>query len=478
MTPPTRNYPRGTQHDTPLAAPPPARDRTVLSVSELNREARVTIEHRFNQVWVMGEMSNFARPRSGHWYFTLKDESAQVRCAMFANRNRAVRAQPGDGQLFIVRGRVSLYEGRGEFQIIVDHMEPAGEGALRQAFDQLKVRLADEGLFDQARKRPLPPFPEHVAVISSATGAAIHDALAVWRRRYPVLNVTLLPVAVQGAEAEPQILEALTHAETLRPDAILLTRGGGSLEDLWAFNSEQIARRIDACDIPVVAAIGHEIDITIADFVADVRAPTPSAAAEMLTPDIGEMADAMGFYEDQFTALLRRGLAARAGEVAALRQRLRNPERILEQARLRVDDNAARLARALKSTARLQSAKLARLETQLRAAGPGEHLRATRRQLHGLSNRLNRAWHTGRRDDATRLSALARMLESVSPLPTIARGYGVVMAEAHAVTSVADLGTGQTVTTYLSDGAFDATVTAVDTGRTLNPLPDAESEDL
>ena len=449
----------------------------MLSVSELNREARVTIEQRFNQVWVMGEMSNFARPRSGHWYFTLKDDNAQVRCAMFANRNRTVQAQPGDGQLFVVRGRVSLYEGRGEFQIIVDHMEPAGEGALRQAFDQLKVKLAAEGLFDQARKRGLPAFPRRIVVISSATGAAIHDTLAVWRRRYPVLDVTLLPVAVQGAAAEPQILAALDRAEALAPDAILLTRGGGSLEDLWPFNSELIARRIAAAKTPLVSAIGHEIDITIADFVADVRAPTPSAAAEMLTPDLEEMTDGFGYYEDQFMRLMQRRIATTAHSVDALRQRLKSPERVLEQARLRVDDNAERLGRALLGTAQLKRATLARLSAELNAAGPGERLRAASGEIVNLSARLGRAWKTNQQDAANRLSALARMLEGVSPLPTIARGYGLVMADGHAQTSVVGLTKGTTVTTYLSDGAFDATVQEARAGDAFGAPPERRNDE-
>ncbi len=270
-------------------AEPTAQERQVLSVTDLNRQARMTIEQRFNQIWVSGELSSFARPSSGHWYFTLKDAKAQVRCAMFANANRRARLQPANGQQVLLRGRVSLYEGRGEFQIIVEHMEPAGEGALRAAFDALKRQLDAEGLFDTTRKRALPDMPQHVAVVTSPTGAALKDVLSVWQRRFPALKVTVVPTAVQGADAEVDIRTALQRAAALAPEVILLTRGGGSMEDLWVFNAESIARSIAALEIPVVSAIGHEIDVSITDFVADLRAPTPSAAAELIVPDGDEL---------------------------------------------------------------------------------------------------------------------------------------------------------------------------------------------
>ncbi len=218
-----------------------------------------------------------------------KIRGAQVRCAMFANSNRRVQMQPADGQQVLVRGRVSLYEGRGDFQIIADQMEPAGEGVLRQAFDALKIKLADEGLFDRDRKQSIPDLPKHIAVVTSPTGAALQDVLAVWQRRFPILKVTVIPTAVQGPEAESQVLNALNAASKLAPDAILLTRGGGSLEDLWTFNLESVARAVASIQIPIVSAIGHEIDIAITDFVADLRAPTPSVAAELMVPDGQEM---------------------------------------------------------------------------------------------------------------------------------------------------------------------------------------------
>ena len=249
----------------------PLADDRVLSVTALNRQARLLLEGRFKPVWVRGEISNYRRPGSGHWYFTLKDDNAQVRCAMFVNRNRFSKLQPADGAEVIVRGRVSLYEGRGDYQIIVEQMERAGEGALRAAFEALKERLAAEGLFAAERKKPLPRFPAHLAIISSASGAALRDVLSIVQRRFPCLAVTLLPVAVQGPEAEGQILQALKRVPALEPDLVMLTRGGGSLEDLSVFNSEPLARAIANCPVATVAAIGHETDFTIAELVADLR---------------------------------------------------------------------------------------------------------------------------------------------------------------------------------------------------------------
>ena len=451
-------------------------ERAVMSVSELNRAARVTIEERFQQVWVLGEMSNFVRPRSGHWYFTLKDDNAQVRCAMFANRNRAVRAQPTDGQQFIIRGRVSLYEGRGDFQVIVDHLEVAGEGALRQAVDALKLKLAEEGLFDQAHKRPLPAFPRHIVVISSATGAAIQDVLAVWTRRYAAMDVTLLPVAVQGAEAEAAIVTALNKAQTLAADAILLTRGGGSLEDLWAFNSERIARCIASSKIPVVSAVGHEIDVTIADFVADVRAPTPSAAAEIMTPRADEMIDAFDDYEAHFVHAMQNQIVDRTREVTALRRVLRNPERVLEQASLRIDELALRSQRALQSTIGQSSAQVNALGRQLRALGPAAKLQATRARLTALNHLLRQNWQSATAVRTKQLGNLARVLESVSPLPTLARGYAVVRDDhGKVLSSVEGLQPDTPIITYLADGTISSTVTETSKEQLLDHSGDGAS---
>ena len=274
-------------------------EREVFSPSALVRLARDLIEQRFPLIWIEGEISNFARATSGHLYFSLKDAQAQVRCAMFKPKSTFLRFKPGDGMRVLARARVSLYEARGEFQLIVEHLEESGEGALLREFEQLKARLAAEGLFDAARKRPLPKLPRRIGVITSPTGAAVRDVLSVIARRFPLAEIEILPVPVQGKDAPAAIVAMLNAASRAhRHDVLLLTRGGGSLEDLWAFNDETVARAIRACALPVVSAIGHEVDFTIADFAADLRAPTPSAAAELLVPDAGELLRALRHQRD------------------------------------------------------------------------------------------------------------------------------------------------------------------------------------
>ncbi|MQT55008.1 exodeoxyribonuclease VII large subunit, partial [Pseudomonas sp. FSL R10-2398] len=264
-------------------------DREVLTVSQLNGRARVLLEDVFSNIWVEGEISNLARPASGHIYFTLKDSGAQVRCALFRNNAARVRQALKDGLAVKVRGKVSLFEGRGDYQLILDTVEPAGDGALRLAFDALKEKLSAEGLFSADRKVPLPAHPQRIGIISSPTGAVIRDIISVFRRRAPQVELTLIPTAVQGREATAQIVRALKLADARGFDALILARGGGSLEDLWCFNEEAVARAVDACVTPIVSAIGHETDVSISDFVADVRAPTPSAAAELLAPDASDL---------------------------------------------------------------------------------------------------------------------------------------------------------------------------------------------
>lgn len=430
-------------------------DKRIMSVSDLNRDARITIEQRFNQVWVMGEMSNFARPRSGHWYFSLKDDKAQVRCAMFANRNRAVRLQPGDGQLVIIRGRVSLYEGRGEFQIIVDHLEAAGEGALRQAFDQLKIKLAAQGLFASEHKKPLPSIPNHVVVITSPTGAAIKDVLAVWRRRFPALRVTVVPSQVQGDAAEAQLLSAIKKANALSPDVLLITRGGGSLEDLWSFNLESVARAVAACPMPTVSGIGHEIDVTICDFVADVRAPTPSAAAELIVPNRDDLLRSLAYQRRQLEVLWRRYHEFLALRVANLYLQLPSPQNVVERASQRVDDAAQRLAQQLTSRLYYQKIRTDALKRQLQASGPRQQLKTARANVGTLQARLAFSTTTHLETQRQRLSGLTRMLHSVSPLPTMARGFAVVKDSHNRVTtSVTQLQPGDQTVTYLNDGSL------------------------
>ena len=440
-----------------------SQQRSVVTVSQLNREARVTIEQRFSQVWVTGELSNFARPRSGHWYFTLKDNNAQVRCAMFANRNQRVSMQPSDGQQVLIRGRVSLYENRGDFQIIVEQMEPAGAGALRQAFDALKLKLASEGLFATERKQALPQQPETAVIVSSASGAAVHDVLAVWRRRYPRLQVTLIPTAVQGAEAEPQILAALAKAENLQPDVILLTRGGGSLEDLWCFNLESVARAIYALTTPVVSAIGHEIDVTIADFVADLRAPTPSAAAELMVPDANDLSDNVDALYRHLRNLTRNQLRHQSLLLHNTALQLVSPQTHIQQNWQRLDDLRRRATAAADGTVRTLESQLGKTEGRLHLQGPTPRLQLARQQLAAAQQLLQNRCQQRLNQYQTSLANLVRMLEGVSPLPTLARGYAIVRStEGRVIESADALNAGDRVTAQFAKGTVTALVENID----------------
>ena len=443
-------------------------ERRVVTVSQLNRQARVTIEQRFNQIWVTGELSNFARPRSGHWYFTLKDDNAQVRCAMFANRNLRVGMQPSDGQEVLICGRVSLYENRGDFQIIADQMEPAGEGALRQAFDALKLKLASEGLFAAEHKQPIPQRPETAVIVSSASGAALQDVLAVWRRRYPRLRVTLVPTAVQGVEAEAQILNALAAAEGLRPDVILLTRGGGSLEDLWCFNLESVARALHALSVPTVAAIGHEIDVTIADFVADLRAPTPSAAAELMVPDADDLVDGVAILYRQMRHLMHSQLRHQTLVLQNTSLQLVSPQTHIQQNWQRLDDTRRRLTAAANNSLYSHSAQLDRVKSRLQLLGPGARIQLAHQQLAALQQQLHTRWQQAYNQYQTRLANLVRMLEGVSPLPTLARGYAIVRsAEGRVIESTDALNPGDRIIAQLAKGAITATIEDIDANASL-----------
>ena len=442
---------------------------TVLSVSELNLQARVTIEKQFNVVWVEGELSNFARPRSGHWYFTLKDDSAQIRCAMFVNRNRLAQIQPSDGQQVLIKGRVSIYEGRGDFQIIVDQIEHAGEGLLRQAFEKLKIKLSAEGLFSPETKKPLPAHPAHAIIVSSPTGAAVKDILAVWRRRYPLLQVTLVPTAVQGDEAPAQIVNALKIAERLHPDVVILTRGGGSLEDLWSFNVEEVARAIFNCQVPVISAVGHEIDFTIADLVADTRAPTPSAAAEIAVPDLAEISNQIKELHRLLVNNWDRTIQVFRLKLQNAALRLISPKAMVEQAHQRIDDTSNRLTLTLENTLARKADQLSQSRAQLRILGPGRQLQRAKTELSAKTNRLLRVARDRLSKDKERLASLTRVLESVSPLPTISRGYAIVQDEKSkkVITQGAELRPGQKLTTHITDSSFTSTVESIDNETSL-----------
>lgn len=433
-------------------------NRQVISVSELNRDAKRLLESNFPMLWVEGEISNFARPRSGHWYFTLKDDRAQVRCAMFRNRNHLIRFSPKDGQQVIVRGRISLYEGRGEFQMIAEFLEESGEGALRRAFEQLRGSLQLEGLFDESRKKPVPATPRHIAIVTSPQGAAIRDIISVMKRRFPSIHISILPVQVQGDESVPQIVDALSFANRYQDDPfdlILLTRGGGSLEDLWSFNTEPVARAIASSKLPVVAAVGHESDVSIADFVADVRAPTPSAAAELITPDAEVMEDQLRYLERSFTQGVLKQLQDHGRDVSHLQKRLRHPSAHLEDLSQQLDDLEKGLHRSVSANLNKKTAKVAALHLP----SPGSMLDAGKAELRHLSGRLQSLEASSRQQKETALASLAAKLDALSPLATLQRGFAIVSTQDSGILTSADLvNPGDKIRARLSNGAFHAEV--------------------
>ena len=428
-------------------------DREVLTVSQLNGRARVLLEDVFRSVWVEGEISNLARPASGHLYFTLKDSGAQVRCALFRQNAARVRQALRDGLAVKVRGRVSLFEGRGDYQLIVDAVEPAGDGALRLAFEALKEKLGAEGLFSAERKRPLPSHPQRIGIITSPTGAVIRDIISVFGRRAPQVELNLIPTAVQGREAVMQIVRALQRADGLGFDALILARGGGSLEDLWCFNEEPVARAVAGCKTPIVSAVGHETDVSISDFVADVRAPTPSAAAELLAPDSTGLQQRIDTLERRLVLRMRNRLAHDRLRLDGLTRRLRHPGERLRQQAQRLDDLDMRLRRALQATLRERQQRLGRLDTRLTAQHPGRTLALLGQRLDSLSERLPRAMRDLLKDRRQRFEAQLQTLQVVSPLATLARGYSILLDDqGHAVRAAAQTHNGQRLTARLGDG--------------------------
>jgi len=403
--------------------------RDVYTVGRLNREVRAALEGGFPLLWVEGELSNVARPASGHLYLTLKDSQAQVRCAMFRNRAQFLGFTPGNGMQVLVRARVSLYEARGDFQLIVEHMEEAGDGALLRAFEALKQRLSREGLFDEAHKRDIPTLPRRIGVVTSPTGAAIRDILSVLRRRFPALPVMVYPVPVQGTDAAPQIAAAIRRAcERAECDVLIVSRGGGSLEDLWAFNEEVVARAIHDSTIPVVSGVGHEIDFTIADFAADRRAPTPSAAAELVSPDQNEWLIQLRTLDTRLLGHLQRHLRELTQRVQWLDKRLeqQHPGQRLRQQGQRLDELEQRLRLAWRGELRQRRAALGELSGRLHRHAPVHRVQQLQAHRDQLSRRLAAAMTLSLERGGRRLGSVTRALDAVSPLATLDRGYAIV----------------------------------------------------
>lgn len=442
----------------------------ILSVTELNRRARQLLEVHLATVWVRGEISNLSTPSSGHWYFTLKDDKAQIRCAMFRGQNALLRFRPENGMQIIARGRVSLYEGRGDYQLIAENLTADGIGNLQIAFEQLKAKLADEQLFNEEFKQALPALPQHIGVITSPTGAAIRDILSVFKRRFPAINISIFPVPVQGNDAAPAIVRALQLANTQGDiDALIVARGGGSIEDLWAFNEEIVARAVFASEIPVVSAVGHETDFTICDFVADVRAPTPSAAAELLSPDQAELHNLLLRQSRHLEKSLGLLLATCRAELLNLARRLRHPGHALREQQQSLDHLEWRLQKAFRHE---QQTRLHRIETasaRLYRFQPQQQLDSLRWRLELASRNLQTQTQQTLLDSKQKVAHLAALLDTVSPLNTLKRGYAIASdAGQHPLASIRPVQTGDTVYIRLSDGQLDCVVQAIESFE-LNP---------
>jgi exodeoxyribonuclease VII large subunit len=441
-------------------------ETSVLTVSGLNRLAKSLLEGHFPSVTVEGEISNLSRPSSGHWYFTLKDQTAQLRCAMFAGANRRVRFSPEGGQQVTVRGRLSLYEGRGDYQLIVDFMTEAGAGALQRAFELLKAKLEDEGLFEAQRKKPLRDDYAHVGIITSATGAAVQDIISVFGRRSPRTTLTLIPVSVQGSQAPAEIVEAIARANRLAAslgiEALIVGRGGGSIEDLQAFNEESVARAITASALPICSAVGHETDFTIADFVADLRAPTPSAAAEQLSQNQEDQIQLFAAIESQLLSRIQARLQSDAKQVAWLARRLKRPDRHLQEQAQHLDRLETRAQRAWTSSQQRRGSALSLLESRLQACAPSQRLTRLTLQLADMQRRLSRSIGANVASKANALSQLGRSLDTVSPLNTLARGYSLSYdASGGLMRSVSTAEIGDKLETRVSDGLIVSTIQTI-----------------
>ena len=485
-------------------------ERNVYTVSRLNREVRVLIERGLGVIWVEGELSNLSVPSSGHWYFSMKDRDAQLRCAMFRQRNMTVGFTPKAGQHILARGRVSLYEPRGDYQFIIEHLEEAGVGALKREFERLKAKLAAEGLFALERKRTLPRFPRRIGVVTSPTGAALRDILHILARRYPPAAVLIYPTPVQGAAAIPSIVAAIEMASARAEcDVLIVARGGGSLEDLWAFNDERVARAIRASTVAIVSGVGHEIDFTIADFVADARAPTPSGAAELVAPDRVACLEALARTMERLSACIRRELRSVASRFdgASLRLKLAHPGIRLTQQAQRLDDLEQRLTGFMQRELRSVASRFDGMSLRLKLAHPGLRLAQQRQRLDDLEHRLKGTIQAALHSDRTRISEMytrlvhqspehsirehrtrhdalsgrlghamkqrvsraehrlnlaIRTLNTVSPLATLGRGFALVkrVADGALVTNADSVAVGDEIEARLAHGTLKAQVTA------------------
>lgn len=435
----------------------------IYTVSRLNSEVRLTLELQFRQLWLVGEVSNFVAASSGHWYFSLKDQAAQVKVAMFKTSNRNAAFTPRNGQQVMVRARISVYEPRGEYQLLADFIEPAGDGLLRQQYEQLKAKLAAEGLFAPERKKLLPVNPRTIGVITSPTGAAIRDILTVLQRRAPGIEVIIYPSLVQGAQAASDLTAALQLAIRRNEcDVLIIGRGGGSLEDMWCFNDETLARTIAHCPMPIVSAVGHEIDFSISDFVADVRAATPSAAAELVSPDQQHQLTQLLQLKQRLAQSMRQRLGFAAQQFLHQHSKLQllHPARRLQQQQQRLDELQIRLSQAMQQGLARKAQQLQLQQKSLALVSPQQRLQRQQLQLQQLQHKLQQAMAGQQQRQLQRWQRLSGQLHIVSPLATLQRGYSIVFAEdGTVIKDQQQVAASNKVQVRLANGGFSATVT-------------------
>ena len=437
----------------------------IISVSEINKRAKSILEENFPFVWIQGEVSNFFSAASGHWYFSLKDETSEIRCAMFTNKNHHITFEPKDGDHLVLNGTLSIFEGRGQYQIIVEHIELAGEGALLKAFEELKKKLQLEGLFDDSIKRQLPAYPKNIAVVTSPDGAVIQDIINVLDRRSPFLDLTVVPTLVQGEKAAPLICEALNKVGKLKKvDVVILARGGGSIEDLWAFNNEEVARAIVNCAIPIISAVGHETDFTISDFVSDLRAPTPSIAAEIISQPYSELIETLEGYQNYISRSVISQIDLQRTQITNLIKRIRHPGDKLREISQKLDYVETALIQNINQEISFKKNGLNLKDLSLQQNSPQNKVKEAKVYLQNASKDLLKALKLEIERKSTVLAEIVATLQAVSPLSVLSRGYSIISTEPDGkiLSSANQVEIGQTISAILSKGSIKAEIKSKD----------------
>ena len=437
----------------------------IISVSEINKRAKSILEENFPFVWIQGEVSNFFSAASGHWYFSLKDETSEIRCAMFTNKNHHITFEPKDGDHLVLNGTLSIFEGRGQYQIIVEHIELAGEGALLKAFEELKKKLQLEGLFDDSIKRQLPAYPKNIAVVTSPDGAVIQDIINVLDRRSPFLDLTVVPTLVQGEKAAPLICEALNKVGKLKKvDVVILARGGGSIEDLWAFNNEEVARAIVNCPTPIISAVGHETDFTISDFVSDLRAPTPSIAAEIISQPYSELIETLEGYQNYISRSVISQIDLQRTQITNLIKRIRHPGDKLREISQKLDYVETALIQNINQEISFKKNGLNLKDLSLQQNSPQNKIKEAKVYLQNASKDLLKALKLEIERKSTVLAEIVATLQAVSPLSVLSRGYSIISTEPDGkiLSSSNQVEIGQTISAILSKGSIKAEIKSKD----------------